>query len=435
MANGIIIAAPSSGSGKTVVTLSLLAALRQSGVNVASAKVGPDYIDPCFHSESSGRPCLNLDQWAMRPQTIAQNLEALAADSEMVVIEGVMGLFDGPEMGKGSTADLAAKLNLPVILVVNCSHQAQSVAALVKGFAELRDDINLAGVILNWVSSERHTRLLKRAVESIGIKVIGAVPRVADLQLPSRHLGLVQANEHPEIKQFVERAGQIGTANIDLHKLISLAKPLSGNNTGTTIAPLAPLGQRIAIARDEGFGFFYPHLELSWQAAGAEIIPFSPLANEAPDKDADAIFLPGGYPELHGAKLAANSTFLNGLRTSPALIYGECGGYMVLGDAIIDKDGNRHAMAGLLPVTTSFATRKLTLGYRTLSHNSALPWPKNIKAHEFHYSTVTDNQKADALFSAEDTTGKPLGPMGLQRGKVMGSYAHIIDQAPIGPIP
>jgi len=428
LANGIIIAAPSSGSGKTVVTLSLLSALRQSGVNVASAKVGPDYIDPCFHSESSGRPCLNLDQWAMRPQTITQNLEALARDAEMVIIEGVMGLFDGPEMGKGSTADLAAKLNLPVILVVNCSHQAQSVAALVKGFAELRSDINLAGVILNWVSSERHTRLLKRAVESIGIKVIGAVPRVSDLQLPSRHLGLVQANEHPEIKQFVERAGQIGTANIDLHALISLAKPLPDADSDTTTLP--PLGQRIAIARDEAFGFFYPHLELNWQAAGAEIIPFSPLANEAPVKDPDAIFLPGGYPELHGAKLAANNNFLNGLRTNNALIYGECGGYMVLGDAIIDKDGNRHAMAGLLPVTTSFANRKLTLGYRTLSHNSPLPWPKHLKAHEFHFSTITDSKKADPLFKAEDTTAKPLGPMGLQRGKVMGSYAHIIDQAP-----
>ena len=428
MANAIIIAAPSSGSGKTVVTLALLSALRQSGVNVASAKVGPDYIDPCFHSESSGRPCLNLDQWAMRPQSIAHNLSHLADDSELVVIEGVMGLFDGPEMGKGSTADLAAKLDLPVILVVNCSHQAQSIAALVKGFAELRPDINLAGVILNWVSSERHTRLLKRAVESIGIKVVGAVPRVNDLQLPSRHLGLVQANEHPQIKDFVERAGKIGAASLDLHTLVKLAKPLDHNGVSDT--PLAPLGQRIAIARDEAFGFFYPHLQLGWQAAGAEILPFSPLANEAPASDADAIFLPGGYPELHGAKLAANTRFLNGLRTSNALIYGECGGYMVLGDAIIDKDGTCHAMAGLLPVTTSFASRKLTLGYRTLSHGSALPWPKTLKAHEFHFSTVADSHGAEPLFSACDTTGKPIAPMGLQREKVMGSYAHIIDQAP-----
>ncbi len=434
MANAIIIAAPSSGSGKTVVTLALLSALAQSGVKVASAKVGPDYIDPCFHSESSGRPCLNLDQWAMRPQTITQNLSLLANDSEMVVIEGVMGLFDGPEMGKGSTADLAAKLDLPVVLVVNCSHQAQSIAALVKGFAELRHDINLAGVILNWVSSERHTRLLTRAVENIGIKVIGAVPRLADLQLPSRHLGLVQANEHPQIRQFIERAGQIGTSNIDLHALVSMASPLSGDTTTRPpggLGPLPPLGQRIAIARDEAFGFFYPHLQLAWQAAGAQILPFSPLNDEAPAKDADAIFLPGGYPELHAGRLAANQNFLTGLQSSTALIYGECGGYMVLGDGIIDKDGNRHAMAGLLPVTTSFASRKLTLGYRTLSHDSPLPWPKTLKAHEFHFSTIADSRKAEPLFAAKDTTGKPLAAMGLQIGKITGSYAHIIDQAPV----
>ncbi len=428
MTNGIIIAAPSSGSGKTVVTLSLLAALRQSGVKVASAKVGPDYIDPCFHTESSGRPCLNLDQWAMRPQTIAQNLAQLAQSSQLVIIEGVMGLFDGPELGKGSTADLAAKLDLPVILVVNCSHQAQSIAALVKGFAELRSDINLAGVILNWVSSDRHIRLLKQAVETIGIKVIGAIPRVSDLQLPSRHLGLVQANEHPEIKAFVARAGEIGTASVDLQSLIALAKPLPDITTDTA-TPLPPLGQRIAIARDEAFGFFYPHLETAWKSAGAEIIPFSPLADEAPDKTADAIFLPGGYPELHGGKLAANTNFLNSLKTSNALIYGECGGYMVLGDGIIDKDGNHHAMTGLLPVTTSFANRKLTLGYRSLTHTGALPWPKKLKAHEFHFSTIQDQKQADPLFEAKDTTGKPIGHMGLRRGKIMGSYAHVIDEA------
>jgi len=428
LANGLIIAAPSSGSGKTVVTLSLLAALRQAGVAVASAKVGPDYIDPCFHSESSARPCFNLDQWAMRAQTITANLNHLGQASDLVVIEGVMGLFDGPESGKGSTADLAASLGLPVVLVVNCSHQAQSVAALVKGFAELRKDIKLAGVILNWVSSARHTRLLKQAVESIGIRVLGAMPRVADLQLPSRHLGLVQAHEHPEIKIFIDRAGQIASNNIDLKNLQELASPLPDNSPDKA-SPLPPLGQRIAIARDEAFGFFYPHIAHDWQQAGAELVPFSPLANEAPDKRADAIFLPGGYPELHAGKLAANSTFLNGLRSSNALIYGECGGYMVLGDGIIDKDGNRHAMAGLLPVTTSFARRKLTLGYRHVNHASPLPWPQHLKAHEFHFSTVEDQQQAEPLFDATDTTGKAIGSMGLRRGNIMGSYAHIIDEA------
>ena len=340
-----------------------------------------------------------------------------------------MGLFDGPETGEGSTADLAARLNLPVILTVNCSHQAQSIAALVSGFASFRKDVHIAGVILNWVSSERHTRMLTDAVEALGIKVIGAVPRVNDLQLPSRHLGLVQAHEHPEIQTFIERAGKIGAASVDLELLVSLAKPLphTTNNNRTT---LPPLGQHIAIARDEAFGFLYPHLLENWRAAGAQISFFSPLANQAPDTSANAIFLPGGYPELHGSTLANNVTFLDALRSTNAPVYGECGGYMVLGDAIIDKDGNSHQMAGLLPVTTSFATRKLTLGYRTLTHNSALPWPKHLKAHEFHFSTVENQSAADPLFEATDTNGSALPPMGLKRGNVMGSYAHIIDEAP-----
>jgi len=198
--------------------------------------------------------------------------------------------------------------------------------------------------------------------------------------------------------------------------------------------PLPPLGQRIAIARDEAFGFFYPHFASNWHQAGAEILPFSPLADEAPAKDADAIFLPGGYPELQAGKLSANTNFLNSLQTTKALVYGECGGYMVLGDGLIDKAGNRHAMAGLLPVTTSFANRKLTLGYRTITHTGALPWPTRLKAHEFHFSTIDNEEhpsqpQAEPLFEACDTTGMPIGPMGLRRGNVMGSYAHIIDAA------
>ena len=186
----------------------------------------------------------------------------------------------------------------------------------------------------------------------------------------------------------------------------------------------------MAIARDEACGFRYPHLIEGWRRAGAQISVFSPLADQAPAPDADAIFLPGGYPELHGEQLAANNTFLTGLQQSKALIYGECGGYMVLGEAIIDKHGKAHKMAGLLPVTTSFARRKLTLGYRSLVHDSPLPWPRHLKGHEFHFSTIESQDNADPLFEAKDTNASPIAPMGLKRGKVMGSYAHIIDGAP-----
>ena len=426
MARAVIIAAPSSASGKTTVTLSLLAALARTGLKVASAKIGPDYIDPRYHALASGRACYNLDEWAMRPQTISTLLADLAKDSVLVVIEGVMGLFDGPEAGKGSTADLAQSLNLPVILVVNCSHQAQSVAALVHGFATFRKGVDIAGIILNQVSSPRHARLLTDAAEKSGIKVVGVMARSTGLQLPSRHLGLVQASEHPQIAAFIDEAGRNAADTCDLDAITALARPLDPGPDRTT--GLSPLGQHTAIASDEAFGFVYPHLLNSWRRAGATLSFFSPLAGEIPAPEADAIFLPGGYPELHAGKIAASTGLFKALQNTSALIYGECGGYMVLGEALTDKNGAVHKMAGLLPVTTSFARRKLTLGYRTLSHNSPLPWPERLKGHEFHFSTIT-NSKARPLFEATDTTGAPLAPLGLQSGNVMGSWAHVIDEA------
>ena len=430
MTKAVVIAAPCSGSGKTVVTLALLRALARAGVPVASAKVGPDYIDPRFHAAATHRPCYNLDQWAMRSVTIADHLNTLADGSDLIVIEGVMGLFDGPEGDKGSTADLAITLNLPVVLVVDCSHQAQSIAALVSGFARFNDRLNLAGVILNRVSSPRHTELLSGALADIGIEVIGAVPRVDNLTLPSRHLGLVQAGEHPELDGFLNQAAGIVEGAVNVAKLQALAAPIDPQSGRTT--SIAPLGQRIAVAEDEAFGFAYPHFLAGWRNAGAEVLPFSPLANEAPADDADAVFLPGGYPELHGPTLSTNADFLAGLRNAArrdALIYGECGGYMVLGDYIIDKAGERHAMAGLLPLGTSFAKRKLQLGYRRLTPKGNAPFAGKLRGHEFHFSTVDQQGDAEPLFEAADTVGRPLGDIGMRIGTVMGSYAHVIDQA------
>jgi cobyrinic acid a,c-diamide synthase len=430
LADAVIIAAPCSGSGKTVVTLALLRALALSGVSVASAKVGPDYIDPRFHAAATGRACYNLDQWAMRTETLSHHLHTLSDGSKLIVIEGVMGLFDGPEAGRGSTADLAIALDLPVILVVDCSHQAQSIAALVSGFAGFKPQLNLAGVILNRVSSPRHVHLLSQALAEIGVSVIGAVPRVDNLTLPWRHLGLVQADEHPELDDFLNGAAGILRDSIDLGKLQAMARPIAPSAaTGT---PLAPLGQRIAIASDPAFGFTYPHLVAGWRDQGAEILSFSPLADEAPDETADAVFLPGGYPELHGPTLSTAAEFLSGLRNAArrgALIYGECGGYMVLGDYIIDKNGEHHAMSGLLPLGTSFASRKLHLGYRRLRHASPLPFPADLTGHEFHFSTIDTAGDAPPLFEAADTTGNALTPVGMALGNVMGSYAHVIDHA------
>ena len=424
MAKALVIAAPSSGCGKTVITLGLLRALRHRGLRVASAKVGPDYIDPRFHEAATGRPCFNLDPWAMDKAQICTLLRSLSGDADIIVIEGVMGLFDGPDGAAGSTADLASSLGLPVILAVDARHQAQSIAALVHGFSTFRPDVSVAGVLLNRVASDRHAAILHGA---LGHKVLGTLRHDDSLVLPSRHLGLVQAEENQDLETFIETAALAVARETVLDRILEIAGQLVGESVIREALP--PLGQRIAIARDSAFAFAYPHLLHQWHRSGASLSFFSPLANEPAEPDADAIFLPGGYPELHAARLSANAAFLASLRMSKGLIYGECGGYMVLGEALVDARGTSHAMAGLLPVVTSFANRKLHLGYRQLTPEPGAPWSSPLRGHEFHYSSIVQEGAADRLFSARDAAGRDLAPMGLRRGKVMGSYAHAICEA------
>ncbi len=418
---GLILAAPGSGSGKTTLTLGLLGAFKARGTPVRGAKSGPDYIDPRFHEAACGAPCLNLDAWAMTPDRI----RALAATDDLLLIEGAMGLFDGaPPDGRGACADLARILDLPVVLVVDAARMAQSVAPLVAGFAAHDPLVRIAGLILNRVGSPGHDRMLRKALEPLGIPVLGTVLRQPDLTHPSRHLGLVQAQEHPDLQSYLARAADIAGDSIDLDALAALARPLPAAS-----APgLRPPAQRIALASDAAFAFAYPHLLADWRAAGAEITPFSPLA-DAPVPAADLIFLPGGYPELHAGRLAANSSFLNSLRNAAQNtdIYGECGGYMVLGDSLTDAEGQSHAMAGLLRLDTSFADRKLHLGYRRLTASHG-PFAGRHRGHEFHYAS-TLRAEGPALFQATDAEGTALPPMGLRLGRVSGSFAHVIEQA------
>lgn len=425
MAKAFVVAAPCSGSGKTLVTLGLLRAFRNRGLRVASAKVGPDYIDPRFHAAATGRPCFNLDSWAMGQPVVASLVAGLARDSDILIIEGVMGLFDGPHGASGSTADLAAALGLPVILVVDVRHQSQSIAALFHGFATYMPGLAVAGVIANRVASNRHGEIL---CDALGKNLLGTLRHDDLLVWPSRHLGLVQADENQMLEQFIEGAASAVARETNLDNLLTIASQASDESVICSCLP--PLGQKIAVARDHAFGFAYEHLLHDWQAAGAEIIPFSPLADEAPDPSADAVFLPGGYPELHAGALAASTCFFAGIRKTKGLVYGECGGFMVLGEALIDADGTAHAMADLLPVTTSFASRQLHLGYRQLKPLAGAPWSTTLRGHEFHYSTIAAEGRADRLFAAFDAAGNALPPMGLRRGPVMGSYAHVISEAP-----
>ncbi len=425
MTRGLIVAAPASGSGKTLVTLALLRALRQRGLAVASIKVGPDYIDPAFHAAASGRPCLNLDAWAMRPETLAALAARAGVGADLIIGEGVMGLFDGASDGSGSTAEVAIATGWPVILVVDAKGMAASAAALVHGFTDYRLDLLFAGVIFNRVGGARHAALLAEACAPLGVPLLGALPQAPELSLPDRHLGLVQAAEHPELDAFLARAADFAERHLDIEALIAGAKPC--RLVSQAFAPvLPPLGQRIAVARDVAFAFAYPFVLDGWRAAGAEIAVFSPLGDEAPDPAADAVYLPGGYPELHAGRLAANARFLEGLRAAAArgaVVYGECGGYMTLGRGLVDAQGQRHALAGLLPVETSFAETGLHLGYREaeLVYEGQLgPAGSRFRGHEFHFASLVAGEGEAPLFRCRDERGAETGAMGGRAGTVMG---------------
>lgn len=438
---GLIIAAPASNNGKTFVTLGCLHAFKRRGIKVASAKVGPDYIDPAFHAAATQRLCPNLDGWAMRDLTLSTVLDGLADETDLIICEGVMGLFDGATLPAdsttrqdGSPADIARRTGWPVVLVIDANAQAASAAALIHGFATFDKDVHVKGVIFNKVGGPGHIQLLKTACEKHlpHIEILGFIPRQNDLALPERHLGLVLAEEHPELDVFLDKSADFLENHVDLDKVQQLACPSRLEATSTQGAFFPPIGQRIAIARDEAFAFVYPALIEHWRACGAEVSFFSPLADETPDQLCDAIYLPGGYPELHAAHLASCKSFLGALKAYHDIgvtIFGECGGYMTLGKSLQDKDGNIHQMAGLLDLETSFAQRKLHLGYREIEVLQDLPFAAKgtrLRGHEFHYATILSEQ-GTSPFSATNAAGMALGHMGLMEGRTIASFCHLID--------
>ena len=430
MTGGLIISAPSSGSGKTLLTLGLARAFARQGLQVQCFKSGPDYIDPAFHRAATGRASFNLDSWAMGRGMVAALL-GKAEGADIVIAEGSMGLHDGVaeagEWGRGSSADLALHLDWPVVLVIDASGQAQTAGAVALGLAMFRKGLRVAGVVLNKVASPRHERMVRAGVEAAGLQVLGVLPRVPALQMPERHLGLVQAEELPELDLLLDAAAALVATHVDLAALREAALPVPSGAAGLR---LRPPGQRIALARDQAFSFIYPHLVEGWRAAGAEIVTFSPLADEAPPK-ADVCWLPGGYPELHGATLAHATRFRDGLKAFDGPVHGECGGYMVLGAALIDKAGQSHEMTGLLGLVTSFERRRMHLGYRLATLEAAMPGQgvgARLRGHEFHYSTILA-QPDEALARVVDADGAEVAETGSYRGRVSGSYFHLIAEA------
>jgi cobyrinic acid a,c-diamide synthase len=437
MTRGLMIAAPRSGSGKTTVTLGLLRALKRRGVDVVGLKSGPDYIDPAFHAAASGREGVNLDSWAMSPELLAALAAQTLRQSALALCEASMGLFDGVPAKSGRTgasADVAAALGMPILLVIDVTGQAQSAAAIVKGCATYDERLKVGGVIVNSVGSERHRRLVVDAIEAMGIPVLGTLPRNDRVALPERHLGLVQAGETEALEARLEAIADFVETHVDCARVLELAGDLDLASPASAPPAVRPPGQRIALAHDAAFSFIYPHLVQGWRAAGAEIVFFSPLADQPPLSDCDLCWLPGGYPELHAGRLASAARFRQGLRrfaeTRP--VHGECGGYMALGRSLVDASGVAHPMAGLLGVETSFEKRRMTLGYREarIASNCALGLTGAlVRGHEFHYATIVATGGDEPFAFVRDVYGAPEAPSGSRRGRVTGSFFHVIAEA------
>lgn len=431
----LLIAAPRSGSGKTTLTLGILRALKRRGMRVAAAKTGPDYIDPAFHRFACGRDSANLDSWSMPPALIEALLANAAADAELLLIESAMGLYDGADGPKGRTgasADTAARFGIPVVLVLDVAGQSQSAAPILHGYATYDPAITVTGTILNKVSSDRHLRGLETSMTPLGIPIIGAFRRNPALELPERHLGLVQAQEHADIDSKINILADAVESQLDLDALVESSREVTlASDSGDSAIAIPPPGQRIALALDAAFSFVYPHLMSAWRRAGAEVVPFSPLADEAPDARCDCCWLPGGYPELNAGAIAAAGTFIQGMwdfaGTKP--VHGECGGYMVLGETLTDAEGTEHQMLGLLSHRTSFATRKFNLGYRRAVLTGDLSFAgagAALRGHEYHYATVVDPGTDTPLATLSDGWGNELGPSGGRRGQVSGTFFHAI---------
>ena len=451
----LIIAGDRSGVGKTTITLAILAYLTQQGDLVQSFKVGPDYIDPMFHSQVTGLPCRNLDPVLTSPSYVKQCFQLHSQNAESAVVEGVMGLFDGisnPDNGDrhslndyGSTAHIARILNLPVALVLDCSRLSSSIAAIATGYANLDPQINIAGVILNQVASNRHLELLTTALTSISMPILGVVKRDRQIALGDRHLGLIPAPEVTGLKQLSQQLAHIAKASLDWDKLLPLIQNSLLNSQlpqfltpPTPDAKQYPLGQlshsqtpiRIAIALDRAFNFYYQdNLDLLAQL-GAELIYWSPLEDIAIPENIQGLYFGGGFPEMFASQLAANKNVLERLRqTIKAGIptYAECGGLMYLCQELIDLNKQSWSMVGLIPSSVTMQA-KLTLGYRqaiALQDSCLVKTQQTVKGHEFHHSQLTVASATPQWQLQGFHKSSPLLQDGWNIGRLHASYLHL----------
>jgi cobyrinic acid a,c-diamide synthase len=432
-----LIAAPCSGSGKTLLSLCLAALARQRGLQLQPFKVGPDYLDPQLLSRVSGRACRNLDPLLCGEAWVERCFHWHGQRADLALVEGVMGLFDGRgPSSEGSSAAVAAQLGLPVVLVVEASRQAGSLAALVRGFRDHGPPrVQLAGVVLNRVSSERHRALLTEALTSIGVAVLGVLPSDAALELPSRHLGLFPPDEVGNLAERMAAWAALAERQLDLQQLWPLLAPPGGAppSRGTPIASLLPPAPRqpalpIAVASDAAFHFRYPEATELLEACGLEPRLWSPLADQPLPAGCAAVLLPGGYPELHAGQLAGCQRSLEALRQAAQAglpIVAECGGLLLLGQELCDAGGSSHAMAGLLPFRAERGA--LSLGYRhatALGDSLLLRHGERLLGHEFHRWQLQPMATTPALWQVEGWGAAPRAE-GWTTTNVHASWLHL----------
>ena len=440
---GFVVAGTASGVGKTTITAAILAALRARGLTVQPFKCGPDYIDPAHHVAIAGRPSYNLDTWMMPAETNCSIFLAAADDADVAVVEGMMGLFDGAggSSDEGSTAEIAKLLGLPVVLVVDASNAARSIAAVVKGFRDFDSQLRIAGVILNGAAGAAHLKLLREAIAQVDVPVLGAFPRLPHASLAERHLGLVTAGEETWSAEQVQALADAAASNIDLDFLLrncETRRPQTSRSETDENQPdktTALLRQdyrvRIGVARDRAFSFYYQSSLDALRAAGAELIDLSPLSDHTLPRQLDGLYLGGGYPEVFAEELAANHPFLASLREFAAMdhpVYAECGGLMYLASELVTLDKRCHRMASILPLAIEMLTRLDGFGYTEVELLDDCLIGKagaRLRGHSFHYSRVAQSGKLECRYHTRQLLTGAENDEGYSFGNVLASYIHL----------
>lgn len=436
----MVIAGTNSGVGKTSVTLALVTALRKRGLKVQTFKVGPDFLDPSYLRQASGRPCYNLDGWMSSRAYVEGLFQRVTQDADVAVIEGVMGLFDGadPRSSEGSTAEIARWLEAPVFLIANVHGQARSLAPLVKGFAQFEPGVWIEGVIANQSGSDRHGEWLRASLEAADLPLLlGAIPRGALPSLPSRHLGLVTADAHNLPPSVLDQLASVFEQQVSVEAMIQKTR----RSPAPTVFEIDPFEEisnkkvRLGYAWDEAFHFYYPDNLDQLKAIGAELVPFSPLKDTRLPQGLSGLYFGGGYPEENARALSENQTFITDVRSLAASnrpIYGECGGLMYLSQGIETLDGGRKPLVGLLPVWTKMRSRLKILGYVEIGlMKDSLFGPEGtvLRGHEFHYSELTADPCQDrewqAVYQVRRRRSETIFQEGFQKGNVLTSYVHL----------